>query len=291
MPISMFSLALVVLAGAPATDATAQEQHVRSILLPSAGGSAEVFVPVFSESNPYGTTAAVVLPAPVSKVEAAPEAVVMPSEGGGELANRLYVAARHAVSTGPGLEVHLTLVDESQLKLRLVTRPNIVDGVLTLRRRPLVSPEESARLARERLLRCESLGEAVSGKTRLIAERGSEAVINRAVGDGHSFKQTNRISITFVDVVHDVGISYATLVVKNRSDVDWPIDLARIKLSSLELGEVQIISRASEFASIPPGEQSRIVLAYETPALVSALVVSVSETGQDLPSLLVRVIP
>ncbi len=259
--------------------------------MPAEGEAAEVFVPVFSESNPYGTTTAVVLPAPVRKVEAAPDAVVNPGQGGEELGSRLYVAARHAVPTGPGLDVHITLDDESHLTLRLVTRPNLMDGVLTIRRRPIVSPEESARLARERLLRCQSFGETISGKARLIAERGSEAVINRAVGDGSSFKQTNRISITFVDVVHDVGISYTTLVIKNRSDVDWPIDLEQVKLSSLELGEVHIISRASEFATVAPGEQSRIVLAYETPALASRLLVSIDEPGKELPSLLVTVIP
>jgi hypothetical protein len=292
---SALSLALTFLSAAPATAvANAPEQQVRSVSMPPDGEPVDVLVGVFVEQTPYNTTTAVVLPAPVKHVEADADAWVMSELGQREVAewgNRLRVAALRPVGTGPGLEVHITLADEARVTLRLVTRPNIRDIVLNIRGRPAIDPEDSARLARERLLRPLSLGELVSDKTRLIAERGSEAVINRTPGTGSSFKQTSLLSISFVEVVHDAGISYATLRIANRSDSDWLVDLERINLVDSTGGKVQVISRASELAVIPHGEKSRIVLAYETPASESALLATVTEPGTDLPSLLVTVIP
>jgi hypothetical protein len=293
MAISALSLILTVLSTTPEAAAlSVQEQQVRSALMPPDGEFIEVFVRVFVEQDSLGSLTAVVLPAPIKSVEADADALVRVEGGRGEgWGNRIQVASRRPVVTGPGIEVRLTLVNEVRVTLRLVTRPNVTDVVLNIRERPAINPEESARSAQERLSRPRSLGELVSGKTRLIAERGSEAVIHRMVGDGFSFKQTNRLAISFVDVVHDAGISYLTLVIKNRSDFDWPVDLERINLVGLERVKMRLISRASEFAIIPPGQKSRIVLAYETPASVSELLAVVDEPGTDLPSLLVTVIP
>ncbi len=291
---SALSLTLMLLSATPVTAAvSAPEQQVRSVLMPPDGGAVDVFVRVFVEQDAY-TTTAVVLPAPVKNVEADADALVEPEtrtreEGG--WGNRLRLAARRPVVTGPGLEVCLRLTDETRVTLRLVTRPNIMDVLLNLRERPAITPEESARLAQERLMRPQSLGEIVSDKTQLIAERGSEAVIHRLPGNGYSFKQTNRLALSFVDVVHDAGISYATLLILNRSDSNWPIDLERLGLVGSAIGQVRIISRASELAVVPPGKTSRIVLAYETPASDSELLATIGEPGSDLPSLLVTVIP
>jgi hypothetical protein len=261
--------------------------------MPPDGGAVDVFVRVFVEQDAY-TTTAVVLPAPVKNVEADADALVEPDGSTGQADGwgpRLRVASRRPVVTGPGLEVRLTLADETRVTLRLVTRPTVRDVVLNIRERPAINPEESARLAQERLLRPQSLGEIVSDKTRLIAERGSEAVIHRLPGNGSSFKQTHRLSLSFVDVVHDAGISYATLLILNRSDSNWPVELERLGLVGSASGKVRIISRASELAVIPPGRTSRLVLAYETPVSDSELLATVSEPGTDLPSLLVTVIP
>jgi hypothetical protein len=289
---SALSLALTFLSAAPVTAvASAPEQQVRSVSRPPDGEPVDVLVRVFLEQDSYNTTTAVVLPTSVKNVEADADALAMPDTMGDGRGNRLRVASRRPVVTGPGLEVRITLADETRVTLRLVTRPNIRDVVLNIRERPAIDPEDSARLARERLFRPLSLGELVSDKTRLIAERGSEAVINRTLGDGHAFKQTSRLSISFVEVVHDAGISYATLRITNRSAPDWPVDLERINLVDSAGGKVRIISRASELAVIPHGEKSRIVLAYETPASASALLATVDEPGTDLPRLLVTVIP
>lgn len=289
---SALSLALTLLSAAPVTAAaSSQEQQVRSVLMPPDGDPIGVFVRVFAEQDSFGTLTSVVLPAPIKSVEADADALVRPDMRDGDGKTRLLVSSRRPVVMGPGVEVRVTLVDEARVKLRLVTRPSVRDVVLNIRQRPAMSSEESARLAQERLLRPQSLGELVSSKTRLIAERGSEAVINRRVGDGYSFKQTNLLAISFVDVVHDAGISYATLSIKNRSDSNWSVELERINLVDAEGVKVRILSRASEFAVLPPGEKSRIVLAYETPASASALLASVGEPGTDLPSLLVTVIP
>lgn len=292
---SALSLALTFLSAAPATAvASTPEQQVRSVSMPPDGEPVDVLVGVFVEQTPYNTTTAVVLPASVKHVEADADALVTPEmnrrEGDG-WGNRLRVAALRPVVTGPGLKVRVTLADEARVTLRLVTRPNIKDVLLNIRERPAIDPEDSARLARERLFRPLSLGELVSDKTRLIAERGSEAVINRTLGDGHAFKQTSRLSISFVEVVHDAGISYATLRIANRSEPDWPVDLERINLVDSAGGKVRIISRASERSVIRRGKKSRVVLAYETPASESALLATVNEPGTDLPSLLVTVIP
>jgi hypothetical protein len=290
---SVLSLALTFLSATPAA-ASAPEQQVRSVPLPPDGDVINVFVRVFVEQDVYNTTTAVVLPASVENFVADADALVIPDtsrrreDGWG---SRLLVASRRPVVTDPGLEVRITLVDETRVTLRLVTRPTVRDIVLNIRGRPAIDQEESARLARERLFRPQSLGEMVTGKTRLIAERGSEAVINRTLGDGSSFKQTNRLSISFVDVVHDAGISYATLSIMNRSDYDWRVDLEQINLVRPAGGEVRIISRASELAVIPRGKKSRVVLAYETPASTSELLATVGEPGADLPSLLVTVLP
>lgn len=291
---SALSLTLTLLSATPSAVAvSAPEQQVRSVLMPPDGGSVDVFVRVFVEQHAY-TTTAVVLPAPIESVEADADALVEPEtktrEGGG-WGNRLRVASRRPVTTGPGLEVRLTLADETRVTLRLVTRPTVRDVVLNIRERPAINPEERTRLAQERLFRPQSLGAIVSDKTRLIAKRGSEAVINRALGNGSSFKQTNRLSLTFVEVVHDAGISYATLLIKNRSESEWPVELERINLVGSAGGKVRIISRASERAVIPRGRKSRIVLAYETPASDTELLATVDEPGTDLPSLLVTVIP
>ncbi|WNG61241.1 DUF2381 family protein [Archangium gephyra] len=291
---SALSLTLTLLSATPAAAVVGvPEQQVRSVLMHPEGGAVEVFVRVFVEQD-ASTLTAVVLPAPVQNVEADADAVVeletSTREGGG-WGNRLRVAAHRPVVTGPGLEVRLTLADERRVTLRLVTRPNIRDVVLNLRERPAVNTEEGVRLSRERLFRLQSLGEIVSGKTRLIAERGSEAVIHRIPGTGSSFKQTNRLALSFVDVVHDAGISYATLLILNRSDSNWPVELERLGLVGSTSGQVRLISRASELAVIPPGETSRVVLAYETPASDSELLATVSEPGTDLPNLLVTVIP
>ncbi|HZH18310.1 MAG TPA: DUF2381 family protein [Archangium sp.] len=291
---SALSLTLTLLSATPATAAvSAPEPQVRSVLMPPDGGAVDVFVRVFVEQDSY-TTTAVVLPAPVKNVEADADALVEPDASTGQADGwgpRLRVASRRPVVTGPGLEVRLTLADETRVTLRLVTRPTVRDVVLNIRERPAINPEESARLAQERLLRPQSLGEIVSDKTRLIAERGSEAVINRALGDGSWFKQTNRLSLSFVDVVHDAGISYATLSIKNRSDSNWRVELGQLNLVGPSGGKVRIISRASELAVIPPGEKSRVVLAYETPTSHSELLAIVGEPGTDLPCLLVTVIP
>ncbi|MFY0571497.1 DUF2381 family protein [Archangium lansingense] len=291
---SALSLTLTLLSATPAAAAvSAPEPQVRSVLMPPDGGAVDVFVRVFVEQDSY-TTTAVVLPASVKNVEADADALVNPDTGrwdGDRSGNRLQVAARRPVVTGPGLEVRITLVDETRVTLRLVTRPNIRDVVLNIRKRPAINPEESARLAQERLLRPQSLGEIVSDKTRLIAERGSEAVINRAMSNGSLFKQTDRLSISFVEVVHDAGISYATLSITNRSESNWQVELERINLVGSAIGKVRIISRASERAVIPPGKKSRIVLAYETPPSDSELLATVDEPGSDLPNLLVTVIP
>jgi uncharacterized protein DUF2381 len=291
---SALSLTLTLLSATPVTAAvSAPEQQVRSVLMPPDGGAVDVFVRVFVAQDAT-TLTVVVLPAPVQNVEADSDALVEPDTGTREengWGNRLLVASRRPVVTGPGLEVHLTLADEARVTLRLVTRPNIMDLLLNLRERPAINPEEGARLAQERLMRPQSLGEIVSDKTRLIAERGAEAVIHRLPGNGYSFKQTNRLALSFVDVVHDAGISYATLLILNRSDSKWPVDLERLGLVGSALGQVRIISRASELAVIPPGKMSRIVLAYETPASDSELLATVGEPGSDLPSLLVTVIP
>ncbi|MFL5357645.1 DUF2381 family protein [Archangium sp.] len=286
---------MTLLSAAPATAvASAPEQQVRSVSMPSDGEPVDVLVGVFVEQVAYNTTTAVVLPASVKSVEADADALVKPEmserEGDG-WGNRLRVAALRPVVTGPGLDVRITLADEARVTLRLVTRPNIRDIVLNIRERPAIGPEDSARLARERLFRPLSLGALVSDKTRLIAERGSEAVINRTPGHGSSFKQTSLLSVSFVEVVHDAGISYTTLRIANRSDSDWPVDLERINLVDSAGGKVRLISRASERAVIPQGKNSRIVLAYETPASASELLATVNEPGTDLPSLLVTVIP
>lgn len=285
-------LAWTLLSAVPATAAaSAQEQQVRSVLIPPDGGSVDVFVRAFVEQNPYGSLTAVVLPVPIKQVEADADALVESDVRGGDgWGRRLQVSSRRPVATGPGVEVRITLVDEARVTLRLVTRPNVRDVVLNIRARPTINPEEGERQARERLLRPQSLGEIVSGKTRLIAERGSEAVINRVVGNGYLFKQTNRLSISFVDVVHDAGISYATLIIKNRADSDWQVDLEQINLEGAG-GKVRIIARASELAVIPRGRKTRVVLAYETPASTSELLATVGKPGTDLPSLLVTVIP
>lgn len=292
---SALSLALTFLSAAPATAVeSAPERQVRSVSMPSDETPVDVLVRVFVEQDSYNTTTAVVLPAPVKNVEADADALVKPdmSQGDGDgWGNRLQVAALRPVVTGPGLEVRITLEDEARVTLRLVTRPHIKDVVLNIRERPAIDPEDSARLARDRLFRPLSLGDLVSDKTRLIAERGSEAIINRTPGSGSSFKQTSLLSISFVEVVHDAGISYATLRIANRSDSDWPVDLERINLMDSAGGKVRIISRASERAVIPQGKKSRIVLAYETPASESALLATVDKPGTDLPSLLVTVIP
>ncbi|WP_233262155.1 DUF2381 family protein [Vitiosangium sp. GDMCC 1.1324] len=290
---SALLLACALLSAAPATAAASpQEQQVRSVLMPPDGGSVEVFVRAFVEQNPYSSLTAVVLPGPIKQVDADADALVESDARGGDgWGNRLQVSSRRPVTTGRGVQVRITLVDEARVTLRLVTRPNVRDVVLNIRARPAISPEENERQAQERLLRPQSLGEIVSGKTRLIAERGSEAVINRAVGHGYLFKQTNLLSITFVDVVHDAGISYATLLIANCSDSDWPVDLERINLTGSASGMVRIISRASEFAVIPPGAESRVVLAYETPASDSELLATIDKPGTDLPSLLVTVLP
>lgn len=279
---------------AQAASPGAQETQVRSVLMPARGQPVEVFVRPFDTQHPWVTASAVVLPARIQTVEADADAEVRAVGSRlqqGEWGERIEVSSRRAVETGPGVAVWLVLVDGSSLELRLVTRPGVRDVVLTIKKFPHVSPEESARLAQERLFRGQSLGEAISVKTKLIAERGSEAVINRTVGDGFSFKQTIRVSISFVDVVQDAGISYSTLMIKNRSDMDWPVDLEHIKLVGPDSQPVKVLSRSSQRSVIPPKKESRIVLSYETPASPAELFVSVSEQGRDLPSLLVMVVP
>jgi hypothetical protein len=289
---SALSLALTLLSAAPVTAAvSSQEQQVRSVLMPPDGDPIEVFVRVFAEQQPFGSLTSVVLPAPIKSVEADADALVRPDMRDGDGKTRLLVSSRRPVVTGPGVEVRVTLVDEARVKLRLVTRPNVRDVVLNIRQRPAMGSEESARLAQARLLRPQSLGEFVSSKTRLIAERGSEAVINRRVGDGYSFKQTNLLAISFLEVVHDAGISYATLVIKNNSRIEWTVDLEQINLTDAGGDKVWIISRASERAVIPAKKKSRIVLAYETPSSSSMLFATVGEPGSQLPTLLVSVLP
>ena len=288
MFLSTLSLTLAIFSATPVSVApeAPHERQIRSVWMPPDGGAVEVFVGVFSNAQ-WDNTTAVDLPAPVKRFEAEIGALVRHEK---ERSARLHVTVLRAIPTGPGLEVRVTLADDTRLSLRLVTRPQIRDVLLNVRKRPAVDPEERARLAQERFSRCESLGEMVVGKARLIAERGADAVINRVVGDGSSFKQNNLLSIAFLDVVHDAGISYATLVIKNRSRSDWPVNLEKVMLSGPD-GDVRIIARASELAIIPPRKGSRVVLAYETPSFPSKLLATVQEPGKDLPSLYAMVIP
>lgn len=286
--LSALSLALAILSSAPAsaTPEAYDERRIRSVWMPSDGEAIDVFVGVLS-SPQWDNTTTVVLPAPVKRFEAEPDVLV---RNDGERSERLHVAVHRAIPTGPGLEVRVTLADDSRLSLRLVTRPQFRDVLLNVRRQPVVDREERARLAGKRLLQCEPLGEMIAGKARLIAEHGAEAVVNRVSGDGSSFKQNNLISIAFLDVVHDAGISYATLVIKNRSGADWSVVLENVSLSSPE-GDMRVIARATEFATIPPGKESRVVLAYETPSSASRLVATVREPGKEFPGLYATVIP
>jgi len=288
MVLSALPLALAILSAAPTAVAPGayEERQIRAVWMPSDGGTVEVFVGVFSNPQ-WDNSTTVVLPAPVKRFEAEPDAFVRHEAARGE---RLDVAAHRAIPTGSGVEVRVTLADDTRLSLRLVTRFQHRDVLLNVRKGPVVDLEERARLADERLSHCEPLGERVAGKARLIAAHGAEAVIHRIAGQSASFKQNTLLSIAFLDVVHDAGISYATLAIQNRSLSEWSLNLEKVNLSSPE-GEVNLIARASELAIIPSGKSSRVVLAYETPLFASELLVTVQEPGKGVPSLYATVIP
>jgi hypothetical protein len=269
MTVSLLSLSVLLLAAAPEglrhpePDApTNKEERTRSVWVPSGREPVEVFVGVFLDLQ-WTNATPVSFPAPVKHVEADPSVIVL-SEHSDVKASTLRVAARLPIPTGLGAEVRVTLVDESKVTLRLVTRPNVQDALLTLRKRPLITPEETARLTQERLAHCKSETERIAERTQLIAERGAFAVIHTMNGNGYAFKQTNGLELSFVDVVHDNGISYATLNIKNRSEQDWAVNLEQFRLLTVEK-EIQLISRAARHTVIPPKKESRVVLSYVTP--------------------------
>jgi hypothetical protein len=262
MPLSSLAVVFVVLSASPGETAqTVQDSQIRSVWMPPTRSAIEIFV------GRAPDRVGVEVPETIKELKADPALV---ANVFGENKRFFWL----------GLAVELTLADESELVLRVVMRPSVKDAEVKIVKRPQMDPEEAARQARERLSRRQSGEEMIAGKTKLIAERGSEAVINRVFGDASLFKQNNGLSLAFVEVVHDAGVSYATLVITNQSQYDWPVDLGQIKLAEFGARRVyvNIIARASERNVIPPKRKSRIVLAYETPA-TPGLVAILGEAG------------
>lgn len=250
---------------------TVQDSQVRAVWMSSTKSVIEVFV------GRAPDRVGIEVPETIKTLTADPALV---ANVFGEEKRFFWLGMRENAPPISGLMVELTLADESEVLLRVVMRPSVKDAAVRIVKRPQMTPEEAARQARARLSHCQSGEEVIAGKTKLIAERGSEAVINRVFGDASLFKQNNGLSLAFVEVVHDAGVSYATLVITNQSQYDWPVDLGQIKLAEFGArgNPVNIIARASERNVIPPKRKSRIVVAYETP-LTPGLVAILGEAG------------
>jgi hypothetical protein len=272
MPLSSLAVVFIVLSASPGEAVqTVQDSQIRTVWMPPTKSAIEVF------AGRAPARVSVEVPATIKELEADPALIVNVF---GEDKRSFWLGMRENAPPRSGLTVELALADGSELVLRVVMRPSVKDAAVKIVKRPQIDPEEAARHARERLTHCQSGEELIAGKAKLIAERGSEAVINRVFGDASLFKQNNGLSLTFVEVVHDAGVSYATLVITNQSQYDWPVDLGQIKLAEFGAhgNDVDIIARASERNVIPPKRKSRIVVAYETPA-TPGLVAILGEAG------------
>jgi hypothetical protein len=260
MPVSPLALVVVVLSAAPGdATQTVQDAQVRSVWMPPDRSEVEVFV------GRAPDRVSLEVPVAIKELKADP---ALAAHAFGDEKRFFWLGKREGAPPRAGLKVEMILVDETELVLRMVMRPNVKDAAVRMMRRPQIDPESAARQARSRLSQCQSGEAMIADKAKLIAGLGSEAVINRVFGDAALFKQANGLSLSFAEVVHDAGVSYATLVITNQSQADWPVDLGKIELSEVGARErpVNIIARASQRDVIPPKRKSRIVLAYETPA-------------------------
>ena len=253
----VLSLTVTLLASAAPDELPAQEERNRTVWMPSPRESVDVFL----DARLYSTH--IELPDEVELMEKSRGVHVLIDE---DLPRRIRVGLRRGKRVDTAPQVNLTLVAGSTLRLRLVTRPHIKDGLLRIRKKPLPTAEDEALRNQEFLSSQRSMKDIIDDKARRIADVGAAQVFARATGDGFTHRQAHGLTLTFEDVYHDAGLSFATLAAGNDSESDWVLDADKIVLRSLETGDVPILTRVVQHAVVPPKQISRIVLVYQTPS-------------------------
>jgi uncharacterized protein (TIGR02268 family) len=192
-------------------------------------------------------------------------------------ADRTVVLVPRADLAAPA-SVSVTLVDGTVLSFKLVSVPRErdvqVDVVLNLRSRGPPDSAAALQAALERLRtqleECQD-GSATATAARLAALLVVQSLDEREVFDRRRFRGGDKQSRLLVEAhltYRLLGLTYLVFTVENRDpERVWVLGRADVKLTGgPQTTDLRVLAAATELASLAPGVEERLVVAFATPS-------------------------
>lgn len=192
----------------------------------------------------------------------------------------LVLSPQRDLAAGETFPLTLTFVDGTVQSFRLVTAPAEVDiqVELKLELQARATPSSAAALTdklmalQARLDECQSTADAagVSRVTSLILSQDFDKpqafTVERRLNARHLDKQS-RLLVETRAVYRLFGQSYVVLTVENRDpDKVWQMERAEVGVSGGGAAtQAQVLTFNSEIPELPPGEVTKVVIAFTTP--------------------------
>lgn len=192
-------------------------------------------------------------------------------------ADRTVVLVPKADLTTPA-SVSVTLVDGTVLSFKLVSVPRErdvqVDVVVNLRSR---GPPESAAAMQAALERLRTqLDECQGGSSAAVASRIASLLLaqdldEREVFDRRRFRGGDKQGRLLVEArlaYRMLGLTYLVFTVENRDpERAWTLGRAEVQLTGgAEAADLRVLAATTELASLAPGVEEKVVVAFATPA-------------------------
>ncbi len=175
--------------------------------------------------------------------------------------------------------VSVTLVDGTVLSFKLVTVPRErdvqVDVVLKLRSRATPESAVALRIALEQLR--SQLEECQGGSQSAAAGRLASLFVTQSLDEREVFERRrlrggdkqSRLLVEARWTYRLLGLTYLVFSVENRDpERVFVLDRAEVKVTGgRETTDVKVLAASTELASLAPGVEERLVVAFATPSL------------------------
>jgi uncharacterized protein (TIGR02268 family) len=174
--------------------------------------------------------------------------------------------------------LNVTLSDGTVLSFKLVSVPKEadvqVDVVLALQSRAAPGSVQGLKTTIEQLRgeldECQA-SSATAGAAKIASLFLGQSLDEPQVFDRHEFRGRDKQDRLLVEgrwIYRLVGLTYMLFTVENRDPVKpWSLDRAEVKVSgSGETQDVRVLAASAEDAPVAPGQATKIVVAFKTPA-------------------------